>query len=123
MMNGSLGSGLDSWLEHEGLLGQATAKAIKSTLAWQITEAMKARHVTPAALARELRTSKAQVERLLDPVDTALTLRTLTRVAHVLGKDVEIQLVDRRPRSHRASPTKRKVRSTSAAAEKKVRRR
>lgn len=118
-----LGSSLDEWLEEEGLLDQATAKAIKSTLVWQMEQAMKEQHVNKAALVRELRTSKAQVDRLLDPLNTALTLRTLTRVAQVLGKDVEIQLVDRRPRSRRARPTKRKGRATSAVADKKVRRR
>jgi antitoxin HicB len=118
-----LGSSLDEWLEEEGLLNQATAKAIKSTLAWQMEQAMKEQHVNKAALVRELRTSKAQVDRLLDPLNTALTLRTLTRVAQVLGKDVEIQLVDRRPRSRRASPTKRQARSRRAAAAKATRRR
>ncbi len=118
-----LGSSLDDWLEEEGLLDQATAKAIKSTLAWQMERAMTEQHGNTAALVRELRTSKAQVDRLLDPLNTALTLRTLTRVAQVLGKDVEIQLVDRRPRSRRARPTKRKARSKSAAAAKAARRR
>ena len=118
-----LGSSLDEWLEEEGLLDQATAKAIKSTLAWQMEQAMKEQNVNKAALVRELRTSKAQVDRLLDPLNTALTLRTLTRVAQVLGKDVEIQLVDRRARSPRPRPTKRKGRATGTAAAKSARRR
>lgn len=98
-MKRSLGSRLDSWLENEGLLERATARAIKSTLARQIEQAMKEQHVKKAALARELRTSKAQVDRLLDPVNTTLPLRTLVRVAHFLGKEIEVYLVPRRPRS------------------------
>jgi antitoxin HicB len=99
-------SALDDWLEEEGLLEQATAKAIKSTLTWQMEQAMKEQHVNKAALVRELRTSKAQVDRLLDPLNTALTLRTLTRVAQVLGKDVQIQLIDRPTPSRSRRSTK-----------------
>ena len=101
MMKRSLGSRLDSWLEDEGLLGQATAKAIKSTLAWQIAQAMKARRISNASLAHELRMSEAVMDRLLDPSLTTLTLRTLTRVALALGMDLEVRLVDRPTRPPR----------------------
>jgi hypothetical protein len=91
----ALGSRLDGWLEAEGLLEPATAKAIKSTLAWQIAQTMKARRIGKARLAYELRTSGAAVDRLLDPSLTTLTLRTLIRVALALSMDLEIRLVDR----------------------------
>jgi predicted XRE-type DNA-binding protein len=103
-MTRPLGSRLDSWLEDEGLLEPATAKAIKSMLAWRIAQAMKTRGITTARLAHELRTSEAAVDRLLDPSCTTLTLRTLTRTALALGMDLEVRLVDRS--SDHAPPTR-----------------
>ena len=106
MMKRSLGSRLDSWVEDEGLLEPATAKAIKSTLAWQIAQAMKTRRITRARLTHELRTSEAAVDRLLDPSLTTLTLRTLVRTALTLGMDLEVRLVDRPTRSRRIRGTR-----------------
>ncbi len=100
-MKGSPASRLDDWLEDEGMLEQATARAMKRAVAWQISQAMKARRFTRARLAHELRTSEAAVDRLLDPSRTALTLRSLTRVALALRMDLEVRLVDRPMRSRR----------------------
>jgi antitoxin HicB len=101
MMNRSQsppGSPLDDWLEDEGLLEHSTAKAIKSMLAWQIAQAMKARRISKSTLARQMRTNLAAVDRLLDPSNTMLTLRTLTRTALALRMDLEVRLVAPRPR-------------------------
>jgi len=92
-----VGSSLDEWLAEEGLLDQASAKAIKSTIAWQLQAAMQERQLSKAALVRGMGTTKAQLDRLLDPLNTSLTLKTLARCADVLGKDLRIELVE--PRS------------------------
>ena len=59
------GSSFDSFLEEEGLLEEATAKALKRVMAWQLEQAMKQRKVTKAALAKRLRTSRSQLDRIL----------------------------------------------------------
>jgi len=88
------GSSLDDFLEEEGLLEEATAKAVKKTLAWQLAKAMKEQHVTKAALARRMNTSRAQLDRLLDPENQSVTLKTLARAAEILGLRLQIELVD-----------------------------
>ncbi len=88
------GSSLDDFLDSEGLLEEATAGAIKKALAWQFAQAMKEQRVTKAALAQRMNTSRAQLDRLLDPENQSVTLKTLTRAAEILGMRIEIELVD-----------------------------
>jgi DNA-binding Xre family transcriptional regulator len=88
------GSSLDTLLEKEGLLEDSTAKAVKKVLAWQLAKAMMEQRVTKATLARRMNTSRAQLDRLLDPENQSVTLKTLARAAEILGMRVQIELVD-----------------------------
>lgn len=88
------GSSLDDFLREEGLLEEVTAKAVKKTLAWQLAKAMKEQRVTKATLAQRMNTSRAQLDRLLDPENPSVTLRTLARAAEILGMRLEVELVD-----------------------------
>ncbi|MEI9991345.1 MAG: helix-turn-helix transcriptional regulator [Rhizomicrobium sp.] len=88
------GSTLDSFLEEEGILEQATLKAIKSVLAWRISEMMKKQRITKAQMAKRMKTSRAAVDRLLDAENTSVTLQTMGRAAAVLGKELTIGLRD-----------------------------
>lgn len=87
------GSGLDEFLEDEGLLAEAEATAIKRVIAWQIAEAMKAQGLKKTTLAQKMGTSRTQVDRLLDASQPGLTLETLSRVADVLGCRIRFELV------------------------------
>jgi antitoxin HicB len=87
-----VGSSLNDFLEEEGLLAETEATAIKRVIAWQLAEAMKTRGVKKAALARQMGTSRTQVDRLLDANDPGLTLETLSRAAGVLGCRVRFEL-------------------------------
>ncbi len=88
------GSSFESFLEEEGLLEEATEKAIKSVLAWQLARQMKAQRITKAAMAKRLNTSRSQLDRLLDPDNDHVTLATLSKAARAIGKRVRIDLVD-----------------------------
>jgi antitoxin HicB len=88
------GSTLDEFLEEEGILEEATAKAAKKALAWQFAQAMKEQKVTKATLARRMKTSRAQLDRLLDPENQSVTLKALARAAEILGMRVQIELLD-----------------------------
>lgn len=87
------GSSLDSLLEEEGTLGEFQAQAIKEVIAWQLGEAMKDRKLSKSRLAELMHTSRAQVNRVLDPSDHNVTLETLQRAAAVVGRRIEVALV------------------------------
>lgn len=89
-----VGSDFDDFLREEGLLEEAEAVAAKRVLAYQISEAMKARDLSKSAMARRMGTSRSSLDRLLDPDVPSVTLLTLEKAAHVLGKRVRIEMVD-----------------------------
>jgi antitoxin HicB len=90
--NPHIGSNFDDFLAEEGLLEEATARAIKRVIAWQLQEAMKAKRVTKSAMAKRMRTSRSALDRLLDENDTGLTIDTLSRAAQALGYRVRLEL-------------------------------
>jgi hypothetical protein len=87
------GSTLDSFLETEGVLSEFQAKAIKEVIAWQLADAMKERGLTKTRLAALMRTSRTQVDRVLDPNDGNVTIETLQRAAAIVGRRVQLELV------------------------------
>lgn len=88
-----VGSRFDAFLVEEGLYGEATACAAKRVLAWQISQMMTETSITKAELARRMKTSRAAVDRLLDPENTSINLHTMEKAAQTFGKRLEIQLV------------------------------
>jgi len=88
------GSTFDSFLEQEGIREEVEAVAIKRVLAWQLEQAMRKQQKTKQAMAKQLRTSRSQLDRLLDPQNASVTLDTITRAARALGKRVIIRVAD-----------------------------
>jgi DNA-binding Xre family transcriptional regulator len=88
------GSTLDSFLEEEGILEEVEAVAIKRVIAWQLTKTMKEKGITKKQMAAQLKTSRSQLDRLLDPENAAVHLETITRAAKVIGKKIRLQMVD-----------------------------
>src|SRR5581483_7074671 len=88
------GSTFDSFLEQEGIREEVEAVAIKRVLAWQLEQAMKNQQKTKQAMAKQLHTSRSQLDRLLDPRNVSVTLDTITRAARALGKRVIIRVAD-----------------------------
>jgi antitoxin HicB len=95
--NPHIGSSFEDFLDEEGLLEECTNTALKRVIAWQVEQAMQDRGLTKAAMARRMHTSRAALDRLLDPENTSVTLNTLQRAAAVIGKRVHISLEDIRP--------------------------
>lgn len=91
--NQHAGSGIDDFLREEGLLEEFQALAIKEVIAWQLEQAMKDRKLSKRKLAELMRTSRTQVDRVLDPRDGNVTIATLQRAAAVLGRKVNVELV------------------------------
>ena len=90
------GSSFDDFLEEEGIREEVEAVAVKRVLAWELQQAMERQHKTKHAMAKELHTSRSQVDRLLDPNNTSVSLLTMARAAGVLGKRIMVSVVDRR---------------------------
>jgi antitoxin HicB len=88
-----MGSNFDDFLAEEGLLAEVEAVAVKRVIAYQIEQLMKEQKLTKSAMAERMNTSRAALDRLLNPNNSSVTLQTLERAASVLGKRVQINLV------------------------------
>ena len=82
----------DDFLKSQGLLDEAEEVAIKRVLAWKIADAMKTQGITKTAMAEKMHTDRRQLDRLLDPENTSLTLSTLRRAANAVGRTLRIEL-------------------------------
>jgi len=91
-MNKYTGSDFDEFLREEGILEEVTARAHKRLLALQLSEAMEASKISKTQLAEKLQTSRSQVDRLLDPDNTTVTLDSLERLAHAVGRQLKVEL-------------------------------
>lgn len=88
------GSSFDSFLAEEGILEEVEAVAVKRAIALEIADLMKQGQVSKVALARKMSTSRAALDRLLDPANPSVTLGTLSRAARALGRKVKLELVE-----------------------------
>jgi hypothetical protein len=87
-----MGSSIDDFLKEEGIFEEAQAQVVKEVVAWQLAEAMKKKKISKARMAILLKTSRTQVDRLLDPKND-ITLSSLQRAAAMVGRRVTINLV------------------------------
>jgi antitoxin HicB len=92
-MNKHIGSDFDDFLSEEGLLLETEAVALKRVIAFQLEQEMNRRGLSKTELANRMETSRSALDRLLDPQNHAVTLRTLERAASVLGKRLKIELI------------------------------
>lgn len=92
MSKRNLGSAIDNFLKEENIFEESQAQAIKEVVAWQLTKAMKRKKISKTRMATLLRTSRAQVDRILDP-KRDITLSSLQRAAALVGHRVLIELV------------------------------
>ena len=88
-----IGDSLDDFLEDEGLLVEAEAIAIKRIISFQIEQLMFEQSLSKTEMARRMKTSRAAIDRLLDPNNESATLTTLEKAAHALGKRLQIALI------------------------------
>lgn len=90
--NPHIGSSFGDWLKEEGLETDANTHAIKRVLAWQIEEAMKAQGISKVEMARRMGTSRAHLDRLLDPDNDKVQLDTVQRAAAAVGRKLRLEL-------------------------------
>ena len=87
------GSSFDDFLQEENLYEEVSAIAIKRVLARQLEAEMKRQNLTKTEMAKQMQTSRTQLDRLLDPEKTGVSIETITRAASVVGRKVRIELV------------------------------
>jgi DNA-binding Xre family transcriptional regulator len=90
---GRIGASFDDFLKQEGIYEEVSARAIKRVIAWQLDALMQGEGLSKTELARRMKTSRAQLDRLLDPENESVTLGTLTRAAHAVGRQLRMELV------------------------------
>lgn len=88
-----IGSDFDAFLHEENLLEEVEAVAIKRVIAYQVAQLMEEQNLTKTAMAKRMATSRAALDRLLDPTNESVTLQTLERAARALGKRLHVCLM------------------------------
>jgi predicted XRE-type DNA-binding protein len=91
--NPHIGSSFESWLDETGIRSEVTAAAIKAVIAEQLLEEMKKKNLTKKRMAELMHTSRAQLDRLLDPDNGSATIDSLVRAANIVGRELRLQLV------------------------------
>jgi len=92
MNNEHIGSNFDDFLAEEGLLTETETLAVKRVIAYQVEQMMKEQNLTKTEMSRRMNTSRAALERLLDPANQSITLQTLERASKALGRRLQITL-------------------------------
>lgn len=82
----------DEFLAGEGLLAETEDAAIKEIIADQIKVAMNKKGLSKTEMAARMHTSRRQLDRLLDPENTSVTLATLRRAASAVGRNLRVEL-------------------------------
>jgi antitoxin HicB len=90
---GRVGSPFDDFLRGEGIYEEVTARAIKRVIARQLDALMREQDISKTELAKRMKTSRAQLDRLLDPDNQSVTLDTLARAAQAVGRNLRMELV------------------------------
>jgi len=90
MKDSNVGSNLDDFLKEDGIYEEVRARALKRVIAMEVADIMKREHMTKTTVAKTMETSRSQLDRILDPKFTGVTLETLDRVAQALGKRMTI---------------------------------
>jgi predicted XRE-type DNA-binding protein len=91
--NPHFGSSFESFLEEEGIAAEVNTAAIKQVLAWQIEQAMKEQGISKSQMAKRMNTSRAYLDRFLDPANDKVQLDTMQRAAAALGLKLRLELV------------------------------
>lgn len=72
---------------------ETEAIALKRVLVWQLQQALEQSQISKTELAKRMHTSRAALNRLLDENNPAVTLSTITKATHALGRQVQLVVV------------------------------
>jgi len=89
---GRIGASFAEFLDEQGVREEIEGQAVKELIAEQISAAMKEEGLSKVAMAQRMHTTRAQLDRLLDPANPSVTLATLQRAAKAVGRRLTIAL-------------------------------
>jgi len=92
MKNKHLGSNFDDFLHEEGILAEIESAAIKEVLSKQIIQLMNDQKISKIEMSHRMGTSRSALDRLLNPKNTSISLKTIAIAALSLGKKINIRL-------------------------------
>jgi len=107
MTNNSIGSDFDDFLQEEGILEEVEIAAIKKVLAFKIVHLMEAQKISKTEMANRMNTSRAALDRILDPENYSITLATMDKAAKSVGAHLRISLELNEPGSVETSVRKK----------------
>jgi predicted DNA-binding protein (UPF0251 family) len=87
------GSDFRDFLEEEGIRSEVETRALKQAMSLQLLRLLAKNSLTKSEMAARMKTSRAAVDRLLDPSNSSVTLNTLGKAASALGRKVKIEFV------------------------------
>jgi hypothetical protein len=87
------GSSFDDFMKDQGIYEEAREAAILQVLIWKIQERRKEQSITKVEMARRMKTSRSQLDRLLDPHNQNVELATLVRAADAVGCALKLDLI------------------------------
>ena len=90
--NPNRGSSFSDFLKEAGAYEETTAIAVKRVLAWQLKQAMEKEQLSKNQMAKRMKTSRSQLDRILDPDNPKIQLDTIMKAASVLGREVQLEL-------------------------------
>ena len=93
MNNNHIGTNFSDFLKEDGIYEEVNDIAIKRVIAYQLEQEMKAQNITKTKMAEMMNTSRAVVNRLLNPDNSSLTLSTLESATQALGKRLNISII------------------------------
>ncbi|WP_418184758.1 XRE family transcriptional regulator [Aliarcobacter vitoriensis] len=93
MKNKYVGSDFTEFLKEDNIYEETNDIAIKRVIAYQLEQEMKAQNITKTKMAELMNTSRAVVNRLLNPDNSSLTLSTLESATTALGKRLSISIL------------------------------
>lgn len=89
---GKVGSSFDDFLKEQGSYEETTEQAVKRVLAYQLETAMKESGINKVEMAKQLKTSRSQLDSLLDPKNDKVTLAALSQAAKAFGRTLRLEL-------------------------------
>lgn len=93
-MDAGVGSSFEDFLEEQSIREEVYSEAIKRVLAWQLEQARAQQAVTKSEMASRMGTSRAQLDRILDPENVNVSIESMNRAAQALGLRLKLELVE-----------------------------
>jgi hypothetical protein len=91
--NAHRGGDFRDFLAKGSLLPEVEVLALKRVVSLQLQQILEQEHITKTEPASRMKTSRASLDRMLDPSNPSLTVASLGKAVAALGRKVELRFV------------------------------